>query len=173
MIQLTYQPAFDPFHAVFRIIRLQPIIKKPSVVLQQVVRILDFYLLFPFLIDEIRLAPKHRKYKKLAAQYDGLKPYGGQPDSRTLFDRMEPMQIAAQETLATRNILEPKLFSEGKVQLLLEAVPKELAARAARANEADRGLLDFLGVLASEYDLMGENGVKARSGLMEFRYDAI
>ena len=134
---------------------------------------LDFYLLFPFLIEDIRLAPKHRKYKKMAQNYERLKPYGEQPESRSLFDRMEPMQIAALETLASRNILEPKLFKESKVQLLLDAVPTELAARAAQANEADQSLIEFLAVFATEYEFLGDNGIKARSGLMEFRYDAI
>ena len=83
------------------------------------------------------------------------------------------MQRAALETLASKNILEPNLFKDGKVQLLSEVVPKELASRAARANEANQPLLEFLAVFASEYELMGENGIKARSGLMEFRYDAI
>ena len=86
---------------------------------------------------------------------------------------MEPMQIAALETLASRNILEPKLFKESKVQLLLDAVPTELAARAAQANEADQSLIEFLAVFATEYEFLGDNGIKARSGLMEFRYDAI
>ncbi len=173
MIQLTYQAAFDPFHAVFRIIRLAPVIREPSVLLQDVVRMLDFYLLFPFLIEEIRLAPKHRKYKKMAKNYERLKPYGEQPESRALFDRMEPMQIAALETLASCNILEPNMFKEAKIQLLPDAVPTELTARAAQSNEADRLLLEFLAVFATEYEFLGDNGIKARSRLMEFRYDAI
>lgn len=140
---------------------------------QDVVRILDFYLLFPFLIGEIRLSPAHRRYKKIAQNYERLRPYGEQPESRTLFERMEPMQIAALETLASRNIIEPSLLNDSKVQLEPTAVPRELAARAAQANEADHELLEFLNIIATQYEVLGQNGIKSRSGLMEFRYDAI
>jgi hypothetical protein len=173
MTQLTYQAAFDPFHAVFRIVRLTPIIAAPTVVLQDVVRILDFYLLFPFRINELRLNPGHKKYKKLYERYESSRPYGDQPDSRSLFERMQPMQSAAQETLAAQNILEPRLLAEHKIQLIVENVPPELATRAEEVNQREADLIEFLAVLATEYELMGANGIKARSGLMEFRYDAI
>jgi hypothetical protein len=80
MIQLSFQPAFDSFHAVYRILRLGTIINQFGPLHIDFVRILDFYLLFPFRIGEIRLHPQHRKFKKLAASHLSAKPYGHGPD---------------------------------------------------------------------------------------------
>jgi hypothetical protein len=51
VIQLTYQAAFDPFHAIFRLLRLWSILKRRPLP-HDTVRILDFYLLFPFRIGD-------------------------------------------------------------------------------------------------------------------------
>src|SRR5260221_12212619 len=80
MIQITFQPAFDPFHSIFRLLRLSPIIERYGPLHRDHLRILDFYLLFPFRIGDIRLTPQHRKFKKLAADYATAKPYGDQPE---------------------------------------------------------------------------------------------
>ena len=55
---------------------------------------LDFYMVFPFRIDEIRLTREQRTLKKLAADYASQKPYGELPDSNVLFDRMRPISDA-------------------------------------------------------------------------------
>jgi hypothetical protein len=172
MIQLSFQP-FDPFHAVFRLLRLRPIITKHVPVHVDHVRILDFYLLFPFRIEAIRLKPQHRRYKGLAVAYAWAKPYGDQPEDRTVFDRMELMQIAALETLASRMLIDPDQLILGQVTTTAEPVPDEVAKRVDIANERDGDLIEFLELLACGYERMGANGLKARTGLLEFRYDAI
>jgi ABC-three component (ABC-3C) system Middle Component 5 len=173
MIQLTFQPAFDPFHAVYRLLRLRPTIAEHGPLHQDHVRILDFYLLFPFRVAGIRLMPKHRSYKRLATAYAAAKPYGDQPDDQILFSRIQPMQVAALETLASRSLIDPGELEVGLVAATDLPVPPEVAKRAERANERDGDLIDFLGTLASEYPLTGGDGVKARTGLLEHRYDAV
>ena len=42
-----------------------------------------------------------------------------------------------------------------------------------RANAENAELISFLDVLASEYVLLGTNGLKGRTKLLEYRYDAI
>src|SRR5262245_31866200 len=80
MIQLTFQPAFDPYHAVFRALRLRPLATKEHSLHRDHMRILDFYLLFPFRIDGIRLRREDRKYRRLATEYERSRPYGEQPE---------------------------------------------------------------------------------------------
>lgn len=173
MTQLSFQPAFDPFHTIFRLLRLRAIVEQKGMLHKNMVRILDFYLLFPFRIDAIRMIPQHRKFKKLASIYQTAKPYGDQPEDKAIFDRMEPMQIAALETLASYELIHTDRLAGGWVKTTGIPVPQELADRAQAANERDSDLLDFLSVLATDYDLAGENGLKARTGLLEYRYDAI
>jgi hypothetical protein len=173
MIQLSYQQAFDPFHAVYRLLRLRNLIRQRGHLHVDAVRILDFYLLFPFRADAIRLAPQHRRFKKLSFQYESTRPYGAQPEDRTIFERMEPMQTAALETLAVRHLIDPDELIMGRVTTTSEALPEELAQRIEDANGQDAPLMDFLSTLASDYDLIGPHGLKARTGLLEHRYDAI
>jgi hypothetical protein len=173
MIQLSFQPAFDPYHAVFRILRLRGIVERFGPLHKDLLRILDFYLLFPFRIDGIRMLRQHRKFKKLASAYMSAKPYGNQPEDRTIFDRMEPMQLAALQTLASRELIDADQLALGVIKATGVPVPKELAERVAKANEQDSDLIDFLAALASDYSLIGPDGLKARTGLLEYRYDAV
>jgi hypothetical protein len=173
MSQLVFQPALDPFHAVFRFLRLFPLLKSADQLPQDHVRILDFYLLFPFRIREIRLAPEHQRYKRLSDKYADLKPYGEQPDAPLLFGRMEPMQTAALETLASRGFLDIRAFQSDEVRPTSLAVPDELASRVFSLNDQQSDLLEFLTTLATNYELSGKDGLKARSQLLEYRYDAV
>ena len=173
MIQLSFQPALDPFHAVYRTLRLFPIIKRHGALHRDQVRILDYYLLNPHRISEIRLTPKHRKYKKLATDYSSRKPYGQQPDDHVLFGRMESMQIVAFQTLAVRELLDSDELQVARIKPTETPIPEELRERIAASNKEDAPLMEFLDVLASEYDLSGANGLKARTGLLEHRYDTV
>lgn len=173
MIPLSFQPALDPFHAVYRTLRLFPLIKRHGALHRDQVRILDYYLLNPHRISEIRLTPRHRKYRGLATMWASRKPYGQQPDDLILFGRMEPMQNAALQTLAVRGLLDPDELQVARIKPTETPVPKELNERINAANEEDGLLMEFLDVLASEYEMFGTSGLKARTGLLEHRYDTV
>jgi hypothetical protein len=172
MIQLTYEPALDPYHTAFRFLRLRPIIAQHGPLHRDHARILDFYQLFPFRINEIRLMPKHRRFRKLAETYASAKPYGEQPDSRLLFGRMEPIQVAALDTLAEQNIFSPARWQFNEVSTAEGPIAPELLARLREVHKQDEELEAFLRVLASEYNLAGSDGLKDRTGLLEYRHDA-
>jgi ABC-three component (ABC-3C) system Middle Component 5 len=173
MSQLVFQPSLDPFHAVFRFLRLRTLFNVENAVSRDHSRILDFYLLFPFLIRSIRLAPKHQKYKKLADKYAFLKPYGEQPDGSVMLQRMDPMQSAALETLASQSYLDTQALQHDVVAATDRKIPAQIQQRVYLLNEGQADLLEFLTVLAKDYDILGDNGLKARTGLMEHRYDAV
>jgi hypothetical protein len=173
MIQLTFQPALDPFHAVFRLFRLRSIIEQYGPLQRDHVRILDFYLLFPFRIDGIRLTPSHRKYRSLAVEYESKKPYGDQPEDRLVFSRMEPIQMCALGTLAAHGFFLLDRWELGEVATSAFSIPAPLMPRVAESNAGDSDLMTFLAVLASQYELLGVNGLKDRTKLLEYRYDAV
>jgi hypothetical protein len=171
--QLTFHPAFDPFHAVFRSLRLRRVIAQHGPLHRDHVRILDFYLLFPFRIEGIRLTPQHRKYRKLAQDYEQKKPYGDQPEDKNVFTRMELMQLAALDTLANRNFIAADRWALGEVAATPISLPAPLTPRIEEINAAEADLVAFLEVLASEYEFLGPHGLKNRTSLLESRYDAI
>lgn len=173
MIQLTYEPALDPYHTAFRLLRLRPIVSKHGPLHRDHLRILDFYQFFPFRIGEVRLMPKHRKFRRLAERYESKKPYGEQPDSRLLFNRMEPIQNAAMDTLAEQNIFSPARWHFNEVEATSEPIAPELIGRLQQLHKEDEELEEFLTTLAAEYELSGTDGLKARTGLLEYRHDAV
>ncbi|MER9644732.1 ABC-three component system middle component 5 [Mesorhizobium sp. M0239] len=173
MTQLSFQPAFDAFHTVFRFLRLRAVVEAVGPLPYDKIRILDFYLLFPHKIQDIRLTQKHQKFKKLSEKYFYMKPYGELPDSRMLLERMGPMQVAAAQTLATRSLMSSEALEHEEVRATKAALPPELATRIEQLNESQSDLMEFLSILANDYPLAGDSGLKARTGLMEHRYDAI
>ena len=84
------------------------------------------------------------------------------------------VQEAAVQTLSEHGAIDGDLLvHRGEVQFQPEFnIAPQLSARMAAENRAQEDLLDFLTKL-STYPLLGPSGLKARSGLMEFRYDAV
>ena len=173
MIQLSFQPALDPFHAIFRLLRMCPLVAEIGEKPVDQMRILDFYLCFPFRIGDIRLRPADRRFKKLGERYAGRTPYGEQPSDRDLFVRMKPMQLAAVDTLGSRAFLDADRLRYSWVSPTANALPPAVQLRVEQINREEADLMEFLGILATQYILSGTDGLKSRTNLMEHRYDAI
>ena len=173
MNQLSYQPAFDPFHTLFRFLRLREAVLKGLALAEEHFCIMDFYLLFPHRISELRLKPEHRRFKKLATKYAYTKPYGAMPEDRVIFSRMRNIQTAVLDTLARRGLINPNQYVLGEVGLSELPIENKISAHIELENEQQSDLIEFLKSLAFEYELLGPNGLKSRSHLLEYRYDAI
>lgn len=172
MIQLSYQQELDPYHTMFRLARLIEILRMGPLSRDKV-RILDFYLLFPFRISDIRLSRSHRKFKKLGKIYGSTVPYAAQPADRIMFTRMEPIQNAALQTLTFQKVFDEEELIYGRVSLIAHALPESIVERISVLNKKEADLMEFLTALAAGYEMIGENELKARTGLMESRYDAV
>jgi hypothetical protein len=173
MVQLSFEPALDPYHTMFRALRLLPTVLPIGKLEREHVRILDFYLVFPFKIPELRLKQEHRRFRSLGARYATQKPYSDQPESAQLFQRMGPVSDAAFQSLAAKGFVDGSEYDLGWVKPIEKWIPDDLENRIQEANSGQQDLMDFLGTLARDYELGGENGLKHRSGLMEHRYDAV
>ncbi len=173
MIQITYEPALDTYNAVFRMTRMWEIFINARELEIDRVRILDFYLLFPFLISRIRFRPQDRKFKRLAKEFEYKRPYGRQPEESDLLRRMQPMQSAALQTLAAEGFVYADDLSLGMVRPTSKPIPPAINDRVKRINDRETNLLECLSSLARDYPLLGPDGLKARSELLEFRYDAV
>jgi hypothetical protein len=173
MVQLSFEPALDPYHTMFRLLRLLPVIEPIDKLEHDHARILDFYLVFPFKIPSIRLKQEHRSLRSLGKRYAAQKPYAEQPENPLLFQRMGPIADAALQTLTSKGFIDGEQYDAGWIKPLSKWVPDDLSERIQTANSEQRDLMEFLAVLAREYELGGDNGLKHRTGLMEHRYDAV
>ena len=170
LIQLSFEPAYDAYHTIFRVNRLLPL-AKASPIEHDKLRIMDFYLCFPALIDQLRLKSEDRRFRRLA---QSQRPsYAGRPEGRLAFNRMQPTQAAAVQTLALSGHLSSRALELGWVEASGKEIPADLARRIDSLNREESELIEFLGRLATDYPLSGVNGLKHRSALMEYRYDAV
>lgn len=169
MTQLIYHPAFDPYNALLRSIRVLAAL--PLGIDPLTLRILDFYLLFPERLINIRLTTQLRSaVRKLEAQ--PRYPYDRLPASRNIFERMASSFDAALQTMTARGLISSDEYTN-HVNLRVETVPAELFALALSQNESEGKLMSILVTLAAEFPLAGTNGIKDRSGLAEYRYDVV
>lgn len=168
MIQITYQPAFDSFHSIYRIFRILGRLKKIEI---EKARIVDFYLLFPFRLSDVTFKRGDLRFRKLAQAYDNRRGYAIQPAPRGLFTSMRPVYDAAIQTMSGEGYLDESDFKTGLLTSTNKPIPEEIAARVSADNDREYDLLECLEALL-EYNLLGPGGLKDRSGLMEHRNDA-
>lgn len=133
-------------------------------------RIYDFFYLFPHFVSEIDF-PRVKGITCLKNKAEKLlPPYEALPDKRRLFSEMGDYHIQALQILKAKNlfredngllILAESYFTT-EIQVLIEG----------NLNQVPDILTDSLKVL-NRIDISGDKGLKKRTGLMEYRYDAV
>lgn len=173
MTQLTYNEAFDPYHAAFRFMRLHLACDPSDRLPFDLVRILDFYLLFPFRLQSMKFFSEDTDWRKVSRSYEQDAPYGLMPDDKIVFARMEPFQRAAAASLVHSGHLDGSAWDEQQVQFTKKELPSTVTTRCAELNERMADLIQILCQMKSRYPLAGRNGLKDRTGLLEYRYDTV
>lgn len=175
MFSLTYTPAYDPNHAIFRYVALLASAKTNSMA-ARTLRVADFFLCFPWVIKELRV-PKGidgfaRKRNALVRHYQPT-DYDAIPEPRIVFERMEPIQILAVSAMLGAKIV-TRDDSGSEVTSLVKDSISPLIERSANAFISEHSeLLSFLTGELTQIGIFGEDGIFSRSGLGEHRYDAV
>lgn len=173
MTQLTYNEAFDPYHTAFRLLRLDSTCNFGEPVHFDLIRILDFYLLFPFRLQSIRLFSADTEWRRISKAYLKLSPYGDLPEDVNLFSRMEHFQRAALTSLANSGVISKTEWERNEVKYLSSRVPEEMHQRFKELNKSMPDVVEILCAIKEKYPLLGRDGLKDRTGLLEYRYDAV
>ncbi|OUL59295.1 ABC-three component system middle component 5 [Pseudoalteromonas ulvae] len=165
---LVYHPKNDIYNCMYRFLSIIKLANKNSIEFNRL-RIFDFFFLFPHLADGI-VYPKLKgvsNVRKLSRSFN--EPYENLPDNKRLFSEISDYHIQAIQILCSKGILRldndlvfiGENFENFNIQQLLID------------NKYLEGLFyqKFV-MLLMEVKLTGENGLKQRTGLMEYRYDA-
>jgi hypothetical protein len=162
-----YHPALDPYHSSFRILHI--LAYKPAREYDpKVIRILDFYAVFPHLISTIRLPNEYRSKKK---QFLKLKnPYWFTGEPVLVFTRMEPLQQTALNLLYAQGLADPQKYTEGQIKIVVSEFQK---MKIPQPSSMFLEVLEFLVNGLGSLPFHGLGGLKARTGLLEYRYDAV
>lgn len=163
---LIYHPAYDAYHCVFRALLITDSVQVLEVAK---LRILDFFLCFPAELRGIRLPKEHSEARKMA---QGLKnQYHGPVSMKQTFRDMEHIQLAAFRTLAASRLVDTAELTSGLVRRTSTSVPQDLVHRLAEATAHNKQVVSYLTKQLAELPLLGIDGLKHRTGLMEHRYD--
>ncbi|EOE0253691.1 ABC-three component system middle component 5 [Enterobacter hormaechei] len=163
---LIYHPAYDAYHCLFRMIALIDHVNEIEV---DKARILDFYLIFPALVSEIRMPHNYNSVKKEAKKYSN--EYRNPINIRSTFRDMHEIQMAAIRCLAATGLIEIKSLEKDIIKRTDKSIPDGLLLSMRDFLNAKEEIHTFVIRHLSQFHLTGKDGLKDRTNLMEFRYD--
>lgn len=160
---LVYHPAFDSYHCLFRSISILEVCRKCEV---ERLRILDFCLAFPTTVAKFRLPPGRSAVKKAALTESN--PYRDPISARAMFANLTTIQMAAFSCLTATGLA---TLESGVLTRTQTVLPEAIRERSLSMQAQERTFFNTLLLQLNALPLFGPDGLKARSELMEFRYD--
>lgn len=165
---LVYHPAFDINHARLRIIQLIDGLRDKEIPFD-LLRILDFYFLFPHLLADVKLTKAllrtKRELGKRANKYNRV------PAPKVLIRQMEGIHETAIRALQSSHLVELPSRDTAVVKRSSVPLPDDLKKVIADQPEQEKALVQILSGEVATIPLNGPDGLKARTGLLEYRYD--
>lgn len=134
-------------------------------------RILDFYLLFPHLLRDARL-PQMVKGRARRLGLEG-NSYSLPAEPRTVFTQMAPIQTQGVKRLLSVGLAVLDLQDASLIRRSEMSAPGEISEAVARRNSEQKELVALLVGEVARMPVRGKDGLKDRTGLMEYRYDAV
>lgn len=167
---LTYHPIHDPSHCIFRLLCLMNDIKKEEVSWEQL-KILDFYVLFPHFISDMRMPKELSGYRKMLKNIS--KPYENLPATSRLMFELGKIQERTINSMVAKGLVEKDVFLSGHIKVRFPMIPKKIITSIEDAKFRKEEWYSFLTNLLVQIPTKGKDGIKDRTGLMEYRYDDV
>ena len=166
---LSYHGAFDLNHSIYRMLRLVEHHPEKSLA-WDTFRILDYYCLFPHELKQLSWPRSVQRFKSRFL-YEETK-YNKISNRRHLFHQLELIENVAARSLAAKGFIDADALQLAVLARTDKPLPTDLEPVVQRNDDAEDALVTFLAQNLSQIPLLGEKGLKARSGLLEYRYDA-
>jgi hypothetical protein len=162
---LVYHPAFDAYHCLFRSIAILEAYPKMEI---DRLRILDFCLSFPTIITQFKLPAGLNSVKKAAISV--ANPYRDPISAKSVFINVAPIQSAAFSCLTATGLTTISSNLLARTDVIL---PESIKQRCLDLRKEEKVFFENILFVLMDLPLLGPNGLKARSGLMEYRYDNV
>lgn len=166
---LLYHPAFDTYHSAFRLLLLLWN-AEPGPISYARLRVLDFYLLFPSELEGMNfpknLLKEKGRWKALRSRYNKIS------DPRRVFDELTSFQLSGLHILISTGLVKQDVDSEA-IELMRAAISQALVSQLQEATVKRGDILKLLTGPFQNIELYGRSGLKARTGLFEYRYDPV
>ena len=171
---ITYNPAFDLYHCIFRMAHIVERLADNEYFEIDKVRIWDFYLLFPSKLYALSIKRDEQKVRDVRKMYivKESNPYEYSGDNRKLFEWIKPFQVSALSCLVSCGILSKDAYLSGKISVVNRSALNEFVKHAGDFTARESNVLSFLSYFSRTMPLTGKDGLKARTHLLESKYDA-
>lgn len=168
---LIYHPVFDANHCVFRTLLLLEEQNYCEIDIE-LFRLMDFYVLFPSLLKSIKPFPNQlRKYKKTIQLIK--EPYEDIKNPNRIFLELRRIQSIAFHHLLSKQLIDMKSFDIGKIKRTKNDLPDSLLVSMEQVEYKKTEWFTLISSELKKIEFYGVNGLKKRTGLMEYRYDEV
>lgn len=164
---LVYNPAYDIYHCIYRIIFILKKLKTNELIEIDRIKIIDFYLVFPYLISEIKFPREVSGIKKSFVAYNTK--YRKVTNTFVTFQTMQPLQDQAIDYLCLKGYISYSNDEMVYPTHLINSFNITLRDHyfGEISKDIEQRLFDFL----INHNFYGKDGLKDRTNLMEFKYD--
>lgn len=165
---LIYHPAYDVYHCIFRMLFIINTVQELEI---DKIKIIDFYLAFPSAIKDASLPRGGVKIKRNAAKTEN--EYHGPININRAFSDMSGVQDSAIGFLLSSNIVDKNKYKKGIICTSGAEIPNDIKNGIISFSRRYDGLYLAIVNFLSEVPLYGVQGLKHRTGLVEYRYDTV
>ena len=170
---ILYNNAFDLYHTIFRMLHLLSKIEDDKVIEIDRIRIWDYYLLFTNEIFNINPIRNKKEYNQLLKELNIKKnnPYQQIYDQRKTLEKIKPYQLSALNCLASYNIIDKEYLLKEEVKINSFDLLKGYIQSVGDLSDREKNIITIMTSFFRDISLIGNDGLKKRSNLMESKYD--
>ncbi len=166
---LMYHPVQDANHCVFRTLLLLENTVHEFIDIE-LYRLLDFYIVFPHMLKHIKPLPAElNAYRRVLSKIPD--PFESMQNTKRILYELESLQTVALHNLLAKQLIDIDSYKVKQLKRSIEPIPQDLSD-VLHSSEVSQN--EWFRMIVNELPLInfgGKNGLKKRTGLMEFRYD--
>ncbi|HEY1193893.1 ABC-three component system middle component 5 [Flavobacterium sp.] len=171
---IVYQPSFDLYHSIYRMINILGHFKYGDSIEIDRLRIWDYYLLYPNKLKTISLKKEENDIRQLINNFVLRKqnPYEQIFNDRKMFEKIRPYQMGALKYLASIGLIDKDYLKSNKISKISNEILKELKLITDKLSIQEENTISLLTGHFYYIPLSGKDGLKERTNLLESKYDA-
>lgn len=166
---LVYHSAFDMYHSVYRMLQLLSNLKEDYVELERL-RIWDYYLAFPNEMTKIRYEKSSNDIRNLFPKK--YNPYEVVIDGKIIFEKMRTYQLTAIKTLASHGLIKMDYLTNNRITRIDKSIFEDVLKNFEPPSDRESNIIKIMTTYFYTMPMYGDNGLKDRTNLLEYRYDA-
>ena len=171
---IVYQQAFDLYHTIYRIINILGNFKYADSIELDRLRIWDYYLLFPNKLKTIGLKRDEQDIRQLINNYIAKEqnPYEVILNDRKMLEKIRPFQMGALKYLASIGLIDKDYLKNNRISKISNEILNELKQITQELTPQEKNTVSLLTGHFFYVPLVGKDGLKSRTNLLESIYDA-